>query len=66
MVFCISLCAFIDLIDKKEKHCKTTIERLLDENIPFPLKAKKSQTLTYKRALAGLVHAFSGLATIAI
>ena len=64
--FCISLCPFMDLIKKKEKHYKDTIERLLEEDIPFALKAKESQTLRYKRALAGLVPTLSGLATIAI
>ena len=42
------------------------MERLLEEDIPFASKAKESQTLRYKRALAGLVPALSGLATIAI
>ena len=51
---------------EKEKHYKDTIERLLEEDIPFALKAMEIQTLRYKRALAGLVHALSSLATIAI
>ena len=42
------------------------MERLLEEDIPFALKVKESQTLRYKRALAGLVPALSGLAIIAI
>ena len=64
--FCISLHPFIDLIKKKEKHYNDTLERLLEEDIPFASNAKESQALRYKRALAGLVPAFSGLATIAI
>ena len=51
---------------EKEKHYKDTIERLLEEDIPFTLKDKERQTLRYKRALTGLVPALSGLATITI
>ena len=40
--FCISLHPFIDSIKKKEKHYKDTIERLLEEDIPFALIAKES------------------------
>ena len=42
--FCISLCPFIDLIKKKERHYKDTIERLLEEDIPFALKTKESKS----------------------
>ena len=63
--FCISLCPFTDLRKKKEKHYKDTIERLLEEDIPFALKANDSQALRHKRALDGLVPALSGLVTIA-
>ena len=46
--FCTLLHPYIDLIKEKEKHYKDTIERLLEEDIPFALKAKESQTLRYK------------------
>ena len=55
--FCISLHPFIDLIKKEEKHYRDTIEKLLEEDIQFALKSKESQTLRYKRALAGLFPA---------
>ena len=43
--FCTSLLPFIDLIKKKEKYYKHIIESLLEDNIPFALNAKESQTL---------------------
>ena len=33
--FCISLCPFIDLVEKKEKHYKDTIESLLSVDFSY-------------------------------
>ena len=56
----------LEMLKKKESHYKEYIKKILTKDIPIVLEQKSSEASRSKRAIAGLVPALTGLATIAI